>query len=141
MNRFTPLIGEKLRGNEFAYSLPIVASFTWHSTRSKPLASLPIIIFPDIFHFSLLLFFPFVASLCNSLYSGVFNHWCSVLKTSLGIFCGVLPFQFNELFEFNPFFKDNHNIKVLNILHFEPFFYAICNKCVVQFFYLTHMSN
>jgi len=51
MGRFTPWIEEKPRGNKFEYSLLIIASFMQHSTRSKPLASLPITIFTNIFSF------------------------------------------------------------------------------------------
>ncbi len=80
--------------------------------------------FPQYFFFYFCFCFLLSWSLYNLLYNGPLNHCCTVL-TTLGISYGVLPLQFNELLEFNPLFKDNLSVKVLNFVDLKPFFVLV----------------
>jgi len=85
--------------------------------------------FSSIYNFSINIYSFLPWPFCN----GALHHCCSVLRTSLGVPCCVLPFQFNKLFQFDIFHEDGHSIKILNIFHFETFVYAGWSKRFVEF--------
>lgn len=90
-----------------------------------------------IFFFSFYFLLPW--PLCNSFYNGAFNHYCRVLRSSLGNFFGVLPLQFNDLLEFDPLFK--YNLALRSLIFFTSnLFFALVGASASSSFFTEHTS-
>jgi len=94
--------------------------------------------FPQYFFFFLNLCFLLPWPLCNLFCNGALNHYCNVLRSSLGISYGVFPLQFNELLESDPLLKDN---LVLSLIFFTSnLFFTLVGASASSSFFTKHTS-